>query len=213
MSTLKTSLNRRQFLKSTSSLGAALTLPLLRTGTVLAQDVPVDITSMRASQLSAAIRERQVRCVEVMQAYLERIHRYNPVYNAIVSMVDDDELIKQAELADRALDQDEYWGWMHGMPHAVKDLANAKGLETSSGSRIFAGRIAENLRGRSSHCPHSCAGSHFHRQNQYTGIWAGLAELQRCSRYDEMRLRPGLNGWGQQRRRGLRDGVAHVADR
>ena len=33
-----------------------------------------------------------------------------------------DELIKQAELADQALGKGEYWGWMHGMPHAVKDL-------------------------------------------------------------------------------------------
>lgn len=77
MSILKTSLNRRQFLESTSGLGAALALPLLRTGTLLAQELPAEITSMSASQLSAAIREGQVRCVEVMQAYLERIHRCN----------------------------------------------------------------------------------------------------------------------------------------
>lgn len=148
MSTSQTSLNRRQFLKCISGLGAALALPLLRVGTLKAQELraqelPAEMTSMSASQLSAAIRERQVRCVEVMQAYLERIHRYNPVYNAIVSMVDDDKLIQQAKLADRALDKNEYWGWMHGMPHAVKDLANAKGLETSLGSRIFAGTIAD----------------------------------------------------------------------
>ena len=98
---------------------------------------------MSASQLSAAIRARQVACVDAMQAYLARIHRYNPVYNAIVSMVDDAELLRQAQLADRALDRDEYWGWMHGMPHAVKDLANAKGLPTSLGSRIYAGAIAD----------------------------------------------------------------------
>ena len=102
-----------------------------------------DIIAMTASQLSVSIRDRKVRCAEVMQAYLARIRRYNPVYNAIVSMIDDDELMKQAELADRALDKDEYWGWMHGMPHAVKNLANARGLETSHGSRIFEGTIAE----------------------------------------------------------------------
>lgn len=100
------------------------------------------MTGMSAWQLSAAIRERQVSCVEVMQAYLERIHRYNPVYNAIVSMVEDEKLMDRAKQADRALDQGEYWGWMHGMPHAVKDLASAKGLETSFGSRLFAGSIA-----------------------------------------------------------------------
>lgn len=133
-------LNRRQLMKSTSSIVAALTLPSLGTR---AQELPARITGMTASQLSAAIRTRQVSCVEVMRAYLARIHRYNPVYNVVVSLIDDDTLVAQAELADRALEKDEYWGWMHGMPHAVKNLSNAAGLETSYGSRIFAGTIAE----------------------------------------------------------------------
>ena len=137
-----TKLNRRKFLSSTSCFAAALTLPFLSTRTVLSQTLPADITSLAASRLSAAIRSRQVSCLEVMQAYLERVHRYNPVYNAVVSMVNDDELFGQAEHADRALDNDEYWGWMHGIPHAVKDLADAEGLESSRGSRIFAGTIA-----------------------------------------------------------------------
>jgi amidase len=110
---------------------------------ILAQDLPADITELSASNLSAAIRQRHVTCVEVMQAYLERIHRYNPVYNAIVSMAEDDELVKQAELADRALDNDEYWGWMHGMPVAIKDDTDVVGFPTSNGSPIFAGTMAE----------------------------------------------------------------------
>jgi amidase len=118
----------------------AMTLP----ADILAADVPAELTSMSAAELSAAIRQRHVTCVEVMQAYLARIHKYNPTYNAIVSMVDDDVLINQAEHADRALDKDAYWGWMHGMPHAIKNLSDAKGLETSHGSPIFAGSIAES---------------------------------------------------------------------
>ncbi|MCF8052757.1 MAG: amidase [Desulfobacterales bacterium] len=101
-----------------------------------------EITGMNASQLSATIRNRQVRCIEVMRAYLERIHRYNPVYNAIVGIVDDDVLMDHAADADRALEKGEYRGWMHGMPHAVKDLASVKGLKTSFGSRVFAETVA-----------------------------------------------------------------------
>jgi amidase len=97
---------------------------------------------MSASSLSRTIRRREVACEEVMQAYLQRIHRYNPVYNAIVSLVDDADLLNQARLADKALQKGEYWGWMHGMPHAVKDLADARGLASSYGSPIFAGTIA-----------------------------------------------------------------------
>lgn len=133
-------MDRRQFLGSAAGVSIAMSLP----PDIKASEIPSDLTELSASQLSAAIRQQHVRCVDVMQAYLERIHRFNPVYNAIVSMVPDDSLLAQAELADKALNNEEYWGWMHGMPHAIKNLADAKGLETSSGSPIFAGTIAED---------------------------------------------------------------------
>ena len=105
--------------------------------------MPSDITELSVSSLSAAIRSRSVTCVEVMAAYLAQINRYNGVYNAIVSMLDGETLMGQAAAADRELDAGKCRGWMHGMPHAVKDLANARGLETSSGSPLVAGTVAE----------------------------------------------------------------------
>jgi amidase len=76
-----------------------------------------------------------------MQAYLDRIHRFNPLYNAIVSLLDDDICIAAARRADDELARGEYRGWMHGMPHAVKDLADVRGLPTSNGSTIAAGTM------------------------------------------------------------------------
>jgi len=135
-------MKRRKFLGNATGLGIALAFPAIRSSGLNAAQVPTDLTGFSASQLSAAIKQQQVSCVEVMQAYLQRIHRYNPVYNAIVSMADDDVLIRQAELADEALAKGEYWGWMHGMPHAVKDLRNVEGFPTSQGSPLYAGNIA-----------------------------------------------------------------------
>ena len=132
-------MDRREFLGAAAGAGVAFAYP----ADILGSELPSNITQLSASQLSAAIRQRHVSCVEVMREYLDRIHRYNPVYNAIVSMVEDDMLLAQADLADDALSRDEYWGWMHGMPHAVKDLSNAAGLLTSYGSPIFAGTKAE----------------------------------------------------------------------
>ena len=108
--------------------------------------MPTDLVDLSASQLSAAIRLGQASCVEVMRAYLQHIHRYNPVYNAIVGMADDERLISQAEQADAALARGQYWGWMHGMPHAVKDLADVAGFPTSQGSPIHAGDMPETDR-------------------------------------------------------------------
>lgn len=134
-------MNRRDFLGCASV--AVASLPMMSPRSILASELSTDITELSASLLSAAIRERHVSCEEVMRSYLERIHRYNPVYNAIVSMRDDEDLIAEAVAADKALEQGEYRGWMHGMPHAVKDLSSANGLPTSMGSPIFAGQIAE----------------------------------------------------------------------
>jgi len=136
-------MNRRKFLKHTTACAALLSAPFSYSHRLFAGNLPSDLTNLSASDLSVAIREKQVSCFEVMQTYLNRIHRYNPVYNAIVSMVDDDELLKQAKKADQALARNEYWGWMHGMPHAIKDLAPVMGLPYTSGSPLFANRIAE----------------------------------------------------------------------
>jgi len=135
-------MDRREFMGGASGLGVAMALSVTSTEGAHASDLPGDITDMSASRLSLAIKQREASCVEVMQAYLARIHRYNPVYNAIVSMVDDDVLIDQAREADQALSKGEYWGWLHGMPYAVKDSKDVQGMPTSQGSPIFAGTIA-----------------------------------------------------------------------
>lgn len=136
-------MDRREFIGAVSTIGASLAYPAMSNRAANAADLPADITDMSASTLSAAIKQRRVSCVEVMQAYLERVHRYNPVYNAIVSMVDDADLQQQAVLADSELDNGQYRGWMHGMPHAIKESRDIKGMLTSDGSPIFADNIAE----------------------------------------------------------------------
>ena len=140
MGFLRSILSRRRLMRDSAGISAALLMPTLTPGTAHAE-LPSDLTSLSAAQLSAAIRARQVSCVETMQAYLERIDRYNPVYNAIVSRLDDDTCLAEARRADEELSRGEYRGWLHGVPHAVKDLANAEGLPTSLGSPIFAGTM------------------------------------------------------------------------
>jgi amidase len=131
-------MERREFPGGTAALGVALSLPR----SILASDLPAELTALTASQLSAAIRQGHTSCAEVMQAYLSHIHRHNPVYNAVVSMVDDEYALAQARSADQALARSDYWGWMHGMPHAVKDLASANGLHVCWGSPLYANFVA-----------------------------------------------------------------------
>lgn len=140
-------MKRRDFVKNAAIAGASALSPLTTTVAVASwteEKLPMNdqITALAATQLSGAIRKRDISCKEVMAAFLERIHRYNPTYNAIVSLANDDTLLRQAEVADKALSKGEYWGWMHGMPHAVKDLADVRGFISSSGSPLFAKTVA-----------------------------------------------------------------------
>ena len=95
------------------------------------------ITRLTALQLSEAIHNRSVSCVEVMNAFLERINTLNPDLNALVNLITQEACLAMAGEADRQLSSGNSAGWLHGIPIAIKDLFNAKGLATTLGSPLF----------------------------------------------------------------------------
>ncbi len=105
---------------------------------------PWDIINLSAVELSDAIRHKAASCVDVMKAYLARIHKVNPTFNAIVSLRNPDKLLSEAEQKDSELAKGIYHGWMHGFPHAVKDLAATKNIPTTMGSPLFKNEITKH---------------------------------------------------------------------
>ena len=95
------------------------------------------ITRLTALQLSEAIHNRSVSCVEVMNAFLERINTLNPDLNALVNLITQEACLAMAGESDRQLSSGNSAGWLHGIPIAIKDLFNAKGLATTLGSPLF----------------------------------------------------------------------------
>ena len=91
---------------------------------------------MRAVDLVRAIRDKKLSAREVMQAHLRQIHRLNPKVNAIVTLLPDDDLMKQAAAADEALAKGRWLGPLHGLPVGVKDLHETAGILTTFGSPL-----------------------------------------------------------------------------
>jgi len=83
-----------------------------------------------------------VSCREVMLATLAQVDRLNPHSNAIVSRVDSAALLAQADQRDVQLARGESMGWLHGIPQALKDLANVQGLRTTLGSPLMKDFVA-----------------------------------------------------------------------
>jgi len=99
----------------------------------------MDLTECSASEQLAKMTSNRLSARELMQATLARIDAVNPSLNAIVALRDADDLMAEA----RQLDNGPHRGALHGLPMAVKDLANVKGIVSSQGSPLLADFVPE----------------------------------------------------------------------
>src|SRR5215510_13531368 len=99
-----------------------------------------DLCFTDAIDLADMIRAREMSSLEVVTAHLNQIECINPTVNAICTLLPEDAL-RAAKLADQAIATGESTGLLHGLPIAVKDLADTKEIRTTYGSRIYRDHI------------------------------------------------------------------------
>lgn len=102
-----------------------------------------DLCFLTATELTSRIRNRDVSCVEVMEAHLSQIEQLNPRFNAIVTLIPPEDSLQLAREADEALARGDSLGVLHGLPTAHKDLVSTKGIRTTKGSPIFADHVPD----------------------------------------------------------------------
>lgn len=94
------------------------------------------------SEISPLLQSRAVTSVELTEFMLQRIDRLDATYNSYITVMRDQALL-DARLADQEIAARRYRGPLHGVPIAVKDLCNTKGVVTTAGMSILADHIPE----------------------------------------------------------------------
>jgi len=97
----------------------------------------LDISNLTIKHLSKLIASREISCLEVLDATIERIEKLNPKLNAFITILDQSAR-REAKHADSLIKQGKYLGPLHGIPISLKDLIYVKGVRSTSGSKILA---------------------------------------------------------------------------
>ncbi len=84
-----------------------------------------------ASDLARLIREKKASALEILDAHFDRIAKFNPNLNAIVTPNEENARQRALE-ADAVLAKGESWGPLHGVPVTIKDVFETAGLRTTS---------------------------------------------------------------------------------
>jgi aspartyl-tRNA(Asn)/glutamyl-tRNA(Gln) amidotransferase subunit A len=124
--------SRRSFLGATAA-AAGLTLKPASAGP---QD-PAALTLKAASEL---LRRKAVSSVELTQACLHRIDRYNSTLNAFITITGE-QALKSARDMDRELRRGKWRGALHGIPVALKDNIDTAGIRTTAASELFKDKV------------------------------------------------------------------------
>jgi aspartyl-tRNA(Asn)/glutamyl-tRNA(Gln) amidotransferase subunit A len=98
---------------------------------------------MTIGEAAARLRAREVSALELAQDSLRRIREEQPRLNAFIT-VTEELALERARRADEELARGLDRGPLHGIPYALKDVFDMRGIPTTCGSKIFSDRIAEH---------------------------------------------------------------------
>jgi Asp-tRNA(Asn)/Glu-tRNA(Gln) amidotransferase A subunit family amidase len=99
-----------------------------------------DLAFSPVTALAALIKRRDVTSTELTKMYLDRLKKYGPKLNCVVT-VTEELALAQAEQADKEIRAGRYKGPLHGIPWGAKDLFATKGIPTTWGAGPFQNQV------------------------------------------------------------------------
>lgn len=101
-----------------------------------------DLVFLSAAAQAKLVRQRAISPVDLVQACLARIERYDPVLRAYITVCAE-QALAEARQAEREIAAGTYRGPLHGIPFGVKDQLCTRGIRTTVGSRIKADYVPD----------------------------------------------------------------------
>jgi len=99
-----------------------------------------DLTSLTLKKASELLRSKGASPVELTEACLKRIDKYNPAVNAFITVIPESALATAREMEAEAR-RGKWRGPLHGIPIAIKDNIDTAGVRTTGASELFKDRI------------------------------------------------------------------------
>src|SRR5690349_13550291 len=99
-----------------------------------------ELHDLSIAELSVLIAARKLSPVELTDALIRRIDDYDGQTHAFITRTFD-LARRQAYQAEAEIASGQYRGPLHGIPFALKDIYDTRGILTSGHSRVFIDRI------------------------------------------------------------------------
>jgi len=99
-----------------------------------------DLAFYSIGELAALIKSRQITSERLARFYIERLKKYGPKLECVVTLTEDLAL-EQARRADQEISRGKYRGPLHGIPYGAKDLLTAKGIPTTWGAATYTNQV------------------------------------------------------------------------
>jgi Asp-tRNA(Asn)/Glu-tRNA(Gln) amidotransferase A subunit family amidase len=99
-----------------------------------------DLAFYSVGELGALIKSRQISSERLTRFYLERLKKYGPKLECVVTLTEDSAL-QQARRADAEIAAGKYHGPLHGIPYGAKDLLAVKGIRATWGSAPYTNQV------------------------------------------------------------------------
>jgi len=96
------------------------------------------LTDLTATEIQKRVASREVSCVDVVRAHLDRMQAIEPAVDALLLRLDE-RALDRARARDAALARGEDAPALAGVPVVLKDVLDVEGLPTTCGSRILSG--------------------------------------------------------------------------